>query len=116
MSERIPINKGNYEMEPPERQRAYETNRGYGWEEQYKEYRKNWTDYPKQQYVSEYPLEVDIELSTVCNLQCPMCFTITDEFKKRVPRKFMDKNLFRKIVDIWLSSCAGFIAKILRWI
>lgn len=99
MSERIPINKGNYEMEPPERQRAYETNRGYGWEEQYKEYRKNWTDYPKQQYVSEYPLEVDIELSTVCNLQCPMCFTITDEFKKRVPRKFMDKNLFRKIVD-----------------
>lgn len=99
MSERIPINKGNYEMEPPERQRTYEDNRGYGWEEQYTKYRKNWTDYPRQQYVSEYPLEVDIELSTVCNLQCPMCFTITDEFKKRVPRKFMDMNLFEKIVD-----------------
>lgn len=99
MSERIPINKGNYEMEPPERQWAYENNRGYGWEEQYKEYRKNWTDYPRQQYVSEYPLEVDIELSTVCNLQCPMCFTITDEFKQKVPRKFMDMNLFKKIVD-----------------
>lgn len=99
MSERVPINKGNYEMESPERRQEYEKNRGYGWEQEYKEYRNNWTNYPRQQYVSEYPLEVDIELSTVCNLHCPMCFTITDEFKNRVARKFMDMKLFWKIID-----------------
>ncbi len=99
MSEKIPINKGNYDMESPERCQKYEENRGWGWEEEYKEYRDNWIKYPREQYISEYPLEVDIELSTVCNLQCPMCFTTTDEFKSKIPRIFMDMELLKKIID-----------------
>ena len=86
-------------MESAERLKRFEENRGYGWEKEYQEYRQNWSKYPQEQYVAEYPLLVDIELSTVCNLHCPMCYTITDDFKQKVSRTFMDMNLFRKIVD-----------------
>ena len=42
---------------------------------------------------------VDIELSSICNLKCPMCYTITDGFKKKVDTKRMDLDLFKKIID-----------------
>lgn len=99
MERNIPINKGNYEMDTEERSALFERNRAYGWEKEYREYRKNWVEYPLNQYVSEYPLLVDIELSTVCNLECPMCYTITDEFRNKVCRQFMEMELFYKIVD-----------------
>lgn len=95
----IPINKGNYSMETPEREKLFEQYRAEGWEEEYAAYRRAWTEYAKQQYVSDYPLLVDIELSTVCNLHCPMCYTITEEFKGKVKGRFMDMKLFYKIVD-----------------
>lgn len=95
----IPINKGNYSMETPEREEMFERFRGEGWEETYSAYRSNWTNYAKNQYVSEYPLLVDIELSSICNLSCPMCYTITDQFKEKVNTGFMDFNLFTKIID-----------------
>ena len=70
-----------------------------GWEEEYNKYRKNWSDYPENQIVSEYPLLIDAELASICNLHCPMCYTITDEFKEKVNTTLMDFNLFRKIID-----------------
>jgi len=42
---------------------------------------------------------VDIELSSVCNLTCPMCYTITDEFKKNVNVTRMNWELYKRIVD-----------------
>ena len=99
MNDRVPINKGNYDLETEERKQEFEKNRAWGWEKEYTEYRKNWIEYPRNQYISEYPLNVDIELSTVCNLHCPMCYTITEEFKQKVCRKFMDMKLFTKIID-----------------
>jgi len=95
----IPINKGNYTMEPPEREKQFESYRGEGWEELYREYRKNWSEYPRNQHVSQYPLLVDIELSTLCNLKCPMCYTITDDFRGKVKAGLMDFDLFKKIID-----------------
>jgi len=100
MNERyVPINKGNYSMDTPEREAAFEANRGYGWEAEYAAYRAKWSDYAKQQHVAEYPLLVDIELSSVCNLHCPMCYTITDEFAVKVNTTRMDWNLYTKIID-----------------
>lgn len=100
MSERyVPINKGNYSMDTPEREATFEANRGYGWESEYAAYRANWTKYAKQQHVAEYPLLVDIELSSVCNLHCPMCYTITDEFAAKVNTTRMDWDLYAKIID-----------------
>jgi len=95
----IPINKGNYSLDTVEREIIFEAYRAEGWEKEYKEYRKNWEEYPKNQFVSDYPLLVDIELSSVCNLKCPMCYTITDDFKNKVNATLMDYKLFIKIID-----------------
>lgn len=99
MVKNVPINKGNYDMDTRERVDQFEINRSLGWEEQYREYRENWIKYPKTQYVAEYPLLVDIELSSLCNLKCPMCYTITEEFKSKVCTQLMKYELFQKIVD-----------------
>lgn len=99
MDEKTPINKGNYDMETPRRLALFEEYRAVGWEDAYRAYRRNWAEYAKNQYVSEYPLLVDIELSTVCNLKCPMCYTITEDFKKCVSKQLMERELFQKIVD-----------------
>jgi radical SAM protein with 4Fe4S-binding SPASM domain len=100
MSERnVPINKGNYSMDIPERDAKFEAYRGEGWEAEYSEYRRKWTEYAKNQTVSDYPLLVDIELASVCNLHCPMCYTITEKFKQKVNTKLMDWELYQKIID-----------------
>lgn len=100
MSDRyVPINKGNYSMDTPEREARFEEYRGEGWAAEYAEYRRNWSEYAQKQYVSDYPLLVDIELSSICNLNCPMCYTITDAFKENVNIKRMDWELYTKIID-----------------
>jgi len=95
----IPINKGNYSMDTPEREHLFEKNRGSHWATGYQQYRNDWSELPKKLEVRDYPLLVDIELSSICNLKCPMCYTISDEFKSQVNIKLMDESLFRKIVD-----------------
>jgi sulfatase maturation enzyme AslB (radical SAM superfamily) len=95
----IPINKGQFSLETEERKKHFEQNRGFGVEEAYKENRKLWSQYAESQFVSNYPLHVDIELASVCNLKCPMCYTISPDFKKKVNAKLMDFDLFTKIVD-----------------
>jgi len=94
-----PINKGQFTLETEERISRFEQNRGYGVEDAYKVNREHWVNYAKNQYVSSYPLHVDIELASVCNLQCPMCYTISPEFKAKVNTKLMDFDLFTKLVD-----------------
>lgn len=94
-----PIDKGQFSLEPPERIAEFERRRAFGHEKEYAEYRKNWAEFPKSQFVSAYPLHVDIELASICNLKCPMCYTVTEEFKKKVNTKLMDFSLFTKIVD-----------------
>lgn len=94
----IPINKGNYTLETPEREQRIQEILASGWEAAYSDYRKQWSENPKMNRVGEYPLLLDIELSTACNLRCPMCYTITDAFKKRVHSEFMDMQLFQKIL------------------
>jgi radical SAM protein with 4Fe4S-binding SPASM domain len=100
MSKRyVPINKGNYSMDTTEREALFEVFRGDGWEKEYGEYRLNWASYAQQQQVSDYPLLVDIELSSLCNLKCPMCYTITNAFKEQVNVTRMDWDLYRKVID-----------------
>ena len=94
-----PINKGNYSMDTPEREYQFEQNRGFGWEKEYKKYRDDWSNLPKKQIVRDYPLCVDLELSSICNLKCPMCYTITDEFKKKVNATRMNFDLYKKVID-----------------
>ena len=95
----VPINKGNYSMDTSEREGLFDQYRGEGWEAEYAEYRKHWAELPKKQEVRDYPLLVDLELSSLCNLHCPMCYTITDKFKERVNTTRMDWDLYTKIID-----------------
>jgi len=61
-----PINKGQFTLEPPERISHFENCRGAGVEKDYQENRELWEKYPKKQFVSDYPLHVDIELASIC--------------------------------------------------
>lgn len=95
----IPINKGHFELDTRERTEDFSKKLATGWTVDYKDYRAKWIDLPKSREVADYPLLVDLELASACNLKCPMCYTITDDFKKKVKKGFMDFELFKKIID-----------------
>lgn len=95
----VPVNKGNYSLDTPEREVEFDRRRGSGHTEAYLRNRQEWYDFPKSQTFPEYPLLVDIELASICNLHCPMCYTITPAFKEKVNARLMDWDLFRKIID-----------------
>lgn len=100
----IPINKGHFfDLEPPERVKAFSEKLSKGWEEEYKEYRLLWNELPKKRIVRDYPLLVDLETVSRCNLSCPMCPTVTKEFvDKRVTpfkRGQLDVDLAKKVID-----------------
>ncbi|MDD5155677.1 MAG: radical SAM/SPASM domain-containing protein [Candidatus Omnitrophica bacterium] len=63
-----------------------------------------WYNFPRWRKVAKFPLHVDIEISSLCNMDCPMCYTRTDIFRNNVRRTLMDLSLFKKIVD----ECARF--------
>lgn len=94
-----PINKGNYSFDTEEREQLFNQYRAESWEKKYYQYREDWVNNAKEQKVSEWPLLVDFELSSTCNLKCPMCYTISDEFKAINPNGFMDFELFKKGID-----------------
>jgi len=40
---------------------------------EYWEYRKKWSDIPKAMQVTDFPIHLDIETTSYCNLECVMC-------------------------------------------
>ena len=97
--EYIPVNKGHFEMDTEERIQAFHQNLGAGWANEYKEYREAWGTFPQTKTIRDYPILLDLELSSACNLRCPMCYTTTDHFKDSVKRDLMDYDLYKKLVD-----------------
>lgn len=61
--------------------------------------RVRWHLYPRLRHAGAYPDHVDLELSSSCNMVCPMCYTTTPAFKKQVPHMSMDFDVFKRIVD-----------------
>lgn len=94
-----PINKGQFTLETAERAEAFERHRGAGVEAAYAENRRQWSGFPQAKHVAEYPLHVDLELASICNLRCPMCYTITDDFRRHVNTTLMEYDLFCRLVD-----------------
>lgn len=98
-----PVNKGHFELEPQERVNLFKQKMSKGWEAEYEEYRRLWVELSVKQEIRDYPLLVDLELASRCNLACPMCPTTTDEFvEKRInpyKRGLMDFTLIKKIID-----------------
>lgn len=92
------INKGQFTLSKWD-EIKFNYKRGKGYLFRYLLNRFKWHYYPRLHYISKFPDHVDIEISSTCNMRCPMCYTITEEFKKRVGRKLMPFELFKKIVD-----------------
>ena len=69
-----------------------------------------WYYFPKIHLLTEFPTHVDLEISSACDLKCPMCYTRTDDFKKQVKKQFMDYDLFKKLVN----ECVQFKAYSIR--
>lgn len=70
----------------------------------FKEYRRQWYERPKNYDAGSFPLHLDIEASTVCNLHCPFCAT---NYKKTTGG-LMTMATFKKAIDEGMenSLCA----------
>lgn len=116
-SNKANVNKGHFDLESEERLREFQRKLSKGWEEKYHEYRRLWIELPERQVVREWPLLVDLELVSRCNLRCPMCPTVTQEFEEKRVHPFktglMNWALVKKIID----EVAGHIYSLrLSWV
>jgi len=64
-------------------------------DELYNNYRFKWHNNPKNKIVSAFPLFLDIEATSLCNLNCPHCLQSHVGFKKG----FMKWETYEKITD-----------------
>lgn len=119
MSEKYtPVNKGHFfELESPERVEAFYKKLSHGWEDEYKEYRRLWEDLPSNQKIRDYPLLVDLETVSRCNLKCPMCPTVTDEFVEKRVTPFKKGQIKYSLIEKIINEVAGKIYSLrLSWI
>ncbi len=58
---------------------------------------RKWNEYPQKDIVERVPIQLDIETTTICNLECPMCFQAYDETKP-TPIS-MTRELYEHIID-----------------
>lgn len=114
----LPVNKGHYfGLEPQERVDAFTEKLARGWEKEYHEYRKKWDEWPAKQVIGDYPLLVDLETVSRCNLKCPMCPTVTDEFVDKRVKPFKKGQLDFDVIEKVVSEVAGNIYSLrLSWI
>jgi hypothetical protein len=112
-----PVNKGHFGLEPPERSAAFTEKLARGWEEEYRAYRRLWHDLPRRREVRDYPLLVDLETVSRCNLRCPMCPTVTDEFVEKRVKPFKKGQIDFSLVEKVIAEVAGRIYSLrLSWI
>ncbi len=63
--------------------------------EDYLEYRRKWSENPKNFIVGDFPIHLDLEATSNCNLRCFMCFQSFDKPESVT----MDLDLFKKNID-----------------
>ena len=66
---------------------------------EYKEYRKLWRDTAVNHIKTEFPLHLDIEVTSYCNLACPMCPRTHRVQLGQWQNKMMKLTTFKKIID-----------------
>lgn len=93
------INKGQIRLSSRKRNLQFEWKRGKGHRFSYFLNRIRWHFFPRIHHLSDFPSHIDIEISSACNLRCPMCYTITDEFKEKVNVGMMEFELYKKLID-----------------
>ena len=113
-----PVNKGHFfDLEPAERVADFYAKLSKGWELEYREYRRLWDALPNSRTVSDYPLLVDLETVSRCNLKCPMCPTVTAEFEEKRVLPFKKGQLNYSLIKKVIAEVAGKIYSLrLSWI
>ncbi len=61
------------------------------------EYRKKWQENPEKFFVGGFPLFLDIEVTSSCNLKCPFCATTFRNNK--IEKGFISESVVNKIID-----------------
>lgn len=67
----------------------------------YQEYRRMWFECPEKEIVPNFPINLDIHITNICNLKCPFCPRTWKDLAGEYQGKlgFMDMDLFKKIID-----------------
>lgn len=66
-------------------------------EARFREYRRKWKEWPESMHTGPFPLFIDVEVTSNCNLKCPFCATT---FRgTRITRGFIAEDLVRKVID-----------------
>ncbi len=76
----------------------------YPWEQdlpdEYWEYRRLWSEYPRTFTVSRFPLHLDIETTRRCNLRCPHCMRTNIKAAGKIGEiGDMSLNTFMAVID-----------------
>lgn len=66
-------------------------------DKRFREYRQKWDNWPKTFRVGNFPLFIDLEVTSSCNLKCPFCATTYR--KDKIRRGFIDPRLVKKIIS-----------------
>lgn len=85
------VNSGHYQFLGTDKFEDGEKSFG----KEYFEYRKKWSENPKNGISGKFPLHIDIESTNNCNLRCVMC---TRNFMKE-KLGFIDWSFYKKIIN-----------------
>ena len=103
VAEQMPVNPQQYSFDPPEREMRFirvqfPTDLEM---ERYRWYREEWYRRAKEFDPGEAPLAVCCELVSACNLNCSMCYTITEEYQSSVvgAQRVLPWPVVRDIID-----------------
>ena len=64
-------------------------------DDRFRTYRRLWDENPQNLNPGSFPLHLDIEVTSACNLRCPFCATTFSQFKNG----FIEWKMVKKILD-----------------
>lgn len=68
-----------------------------GEDARHREYRARWHQWPENFNVGPFPIFLDIEVTSDCNLKCPFCATTFRA--KKIKKGYIDFDIMKKIID-----------------
>lgn len=86
-----------YSLVPAWRWLRYHYRRGAGNLPRYLLNRWRWHYVAPRGGLTRFPEHIDLEISSLCDMRCPMCYTTTERYQREVPRQLMDTALFEKL-------------------
>lgn len=103
VADHVPVNQTQYSFDSPERELAFQRAQFPTEEEwkRYQDYREEWYRRAKEFDPGDYPLAVICELVSSCDLDCPMCYTRTEEFQYSVvgAQRILPYEIVCRVID-----------------